>query len=137
MQTSGAAAIHISVTEDKNTDNYIVVLDGGSNWANIYETYIADTTQNEVNYLDDNTVIRGNLTADSSLKEISVKNSVKTVSVMRWRQTQKTNSYSAQNIAWLANGENYVRINGTEADPFPEWMVLLPTSRSFAARPLI
>lgn len=118
VQISGAAAIYIAVTEDKNTDNYIVVLDGGSTWANIYETYIADTTQDEVNYLDDNTVIRGNAATDSSLKEISVKSAVKTVSVMRWRQTQKTNSYSAQNIAWLANGENYVRINGTEGGFF-------------------
>lgn len=118
IQTSGATAINIEVSQNKNSENYILIFDGTSNWANIYETYIADTTGDEVNYLDDNTVIRGSSSLDSSLKEISVKSSVKSVSVIRWRQTQKNNSYSAQNIAWLANGENYVRINGTKDSPF-------------------
>ena len=72
IQTSGAAAINIEVSQNKNSENYIMIFDGTSNWANIYETYIADTTGDEVNYLDDNTVIRGSSSLDSSLKEIRV-----------------------------------------------------------------
>lgn len=115
----GAYVCHILVQSGSQTEEYDIVLSGSSAWNNITETYIADSTSDELNYLDtETTTIQGNSSADSSFRDITVENAVKQVSLIRWTGREKTTSYSVTDMGWLSNGFNYVRINSKDNDSF-------------------
>ena len=115
---NGTSVCYITVKEGTASEEYKVLISGLSNWDNIKETYIADTTNDEINYFDNDTVIQGNSSADTSYREVTVKDDVKQCSVFRWTNHQKTEAYSANAMEWLSNGENYVRINGNDFQRF-------------------
>lgn len=115
---NGTSVCYITVKKGTVSKKYKVLISGLSNWDNIKETYIADTTNDEINYFDNDTVIQGSSSADTSYREVTVKDQVKQCSVFRWTNHKKTESYSANAMEWLSNGENYVRINGENFQRF-------------------
>lgn len=115
---NGTSVCYITVKKGTVSEKYKVLISGLSNWDNIKETYIADTTNDEINYFDNDTVIQGSSSADTSYREVTVKDEVKQCSVFRWTNHKKTESYSANAMEWLSNGENYVRINGENFQRF-------------------
>lgn len=116
---NGAYVCHVSVQKENQTEEYDIVLSGSSAWNNITETYIADTTSDELNYLDtETTTIQGNSSTVPSYKDITVGNTVKQVSLIRWTGKEKNTSYSITDMGWLSSGFNYVRINSKNNENF-------------------
>lgn len=118
---TGAAVCHIYVTSGEQTKEYKLVISGQSIWDRITETYIADVTTGEVNYLNDDTVIRGNESTVESYKDITVNSSVKQVVLSRFSGRRKSTTYSLDNMQWLAKSGNYVRINSSEISDFKQF----------------